>query len=289
MGELILSIGVKFQGLLKNLRTENHNIISDRYRKITRRLNSEFWGVESDTYYSRYVGSYGRGTSVKGFSDVDMLMRLPYETYVQYNNYVGNGQSALLQKVKSAVQKTYSSTDVGGDGQVVVVKFTDGIKFEIVPAFLNKDDSFTYSDSNNGGKWRTCNPIAEISAINASNNQHNKKVKHLVRIMKAWKVKNNVPITGMLIETLAMQFMDNWTYKDKSYEWYDWMARDFLKFLSEQNREQNYWKARGSGQFVWRTGSFEPKALAGYNLAVQAVDKERDALWKQLFGSFYTG
>ncbi|MDR9747644.1 SMODS domain-containing nucleotidyltransferase [Paenibacillus taichungensis] len=284
-----MTIGGKFQTLIRNLRTTNHEVVSERYQEITRRLNSDFWGNYSRTLNSIYVGSYGRGTSIKGFSDVDMLMRLPHETYLQYNSYSYNGQSALLQKVRSSIAQKYPNTDVSGDGQVVVVRFVDGIKFEVVPAFIKTDNSYTYPDSNNAGRWRTCDPIPEINAINESNNQYKKKVKHLVRMTKAWKAKHNVPISGMLIETLAMQFMDDWEYNDMSYEFYDWMFRDFLKFLSNRNRDQRFWIARGSGQQVYRTGLFEPKATAGYKIAMEAADTTNDIYWKQLFGSFYTG
>lgn len=59
--------------------------------------------------------------------------------------------------------------------------------------------------------------------------------------------------------------MDDWEYNDISFELCDWIFRDFLKFLSYRNRDQRFWIARGSGQHVYRTGSFEPKAGAGYN------------------------
>ncbi len=86
--------------------------ISERYELITRRLNLEFWKTDSRTAHSFYSGSYGRGTAVDGMSDLDMIMRLSYEDYVRYNNHDGNGQSALLQDVRKAMQKTYPSSAV---------------------------------------------------------------------------------------------------------------------------------------------------------------------------------
>lgn len=41
-----------------------------------------------------------------------MIFQLPYKYYEQYNNYESNGQSALLQKVKESLQKTYSTTHI---------------------------------------------------------------------------------------------------------------------------------------------------------------------------------
>lgn len=106
-------------------------LISKRYKRITKAVNSEFWSSNSETAHSLYVGSYGRGTATTD-SDLDVLLSLPRSEYERYDMYRGNGQSRLLQAVKSAVSETYSTTDVKGDGQVVVVSFSDGMKFELL-------------------------------------------------------------------------------------------------------------------------------------------------------------
>ncbi|MDR0629099.1 MAG: hypothetical protein LBG24_05600 [Treponema sp.] len=67
-----------------------------------------------------------------------MLVQLPYETYRKFDNYLENGQSALLQEVKNCLKKTYSTSFIKGDGQIVCINFNDVINFEIVPAFINR-------------------------------------------------------------------------------------------------------------------------------------------------------
>ena len=77
--------------------------------------------------------------------------------------------------MKDAILVTYPNTDVKGDGQVVVVKFTDGMKFEILPAFRNIrsysgwDGTYKYPDTHMGGNWMTTNPIAEQEAMEKKN------------------------------------------------------------------------------------------------------------------------
>src|SRR5665647_890316 len=149
-----MSISDKFQSFCTNLRmiqpvVEN---VSSRYKQITKRLNLDFYSSDSEILHSLYVGSYGRGTAIH-VSDIDMLFILPVSLYNQYNAYTFFGQSALLQAVKNSICKTYPTTFVGADGQVVKLNFSDGICFEIVPSFLNTDGSFTFPDSNEGGKW----------------------------------------------------------------------------------------------------------------------------------------
>lgn len=273
---------------MKSQTVEN---IRYRTKRITKQLNKDFWGSDSEVNHSFYSGSYGRGTDIF-VSDIDLLMQLPYETYKKYNDYSGNGQSALLQAVKNSIEKTYKSYK-RADGQVVKVDFTDGVSFEIVPCFINKDgESYTYPDTNSGGSWRVTNPKAEIKAINQTNNDCNKNLKRLCRMIRCWKKENNVPMSGFLIDTLAYQFLKNWKWRDKSFMYYDWMVRDFFEFLKEQNPQQLYWLAPGSSQWVYRSGSFEYKAKLAYNISLEAIANEskgykylaRDE-WRKIFGT----
>ncbi|HEY0670245.1 MAG TPA: hypothetical protein VGD22_18835 [Sphingobacteriaceae bacterium] len=263
--------------------------IAYRYKRMTKQLNKDFWTTESETAHSLYVGSYGRDTDIH-VSDIDMLFQLPYSVYEKYNAYTSNGQSALLQAVKSSIENTYKSY-MKADGQVIVISFDDGIKFELVPAFINKDDSYTFPDSNNGGSWKTTNPKPEIAEIRKKNDEWNKNLKRLARMAKAWKDKWDVPMGGLLIDTMAYNFMSNWGYKDKSFLYYDYMSRDFFKYLSELNDQQEYWLSPGARQYVWRKGNFASKAKQCYNLALEAIEKETKypatakTKWREIYGT----
>ena len=285
-----------FSTFCANIKVQDGGTISTRYKNITRRLNSNYWTTTSDTAYSLYVGSYGRNTAIQGISDLDMIFQLPYSVYEQYDKYSGNGQSALLNAVKTSIEKTYSTTSIRADGQVILVPFNDGITFEVVPAFINKDDSFTYPDSNNGGRWRTTNPKPEIEAIRARNAVCNGNLILLCRMMRSWKNEWNVPIGGLLIDTLAYQFIESYTYRDKSYLYYDFFCRDFFKWMAEQDENQEYWKAPGSGQYVYGKGLFQYKANRCYNISLEAIAHETASpkqewsakqKWRDIFGNSF--
>ena len=285
-----------FETFCSNVQVNDGGTISSRYKSITRRLNTDFWDTTSETSHNLYVGSYGRNTAIQGFSDLDMIFQLPYSEYKRYDDYSGNGQSALLQAVRQSIGKRYSNSLVGADGQVVEIAFTDGITFEVVPAFQNKDKSFTYPDSNGGGSWRTTNPRPEIQAIRNRNKDCNGNLVPLCRMMRAWKSKWSVPIGGLLIDTLAYQFIDEWNYKDKSYLYYDYMCRDFFKFMAEQDKNQEYWRAPGSGQYVYGKGLFQSKANRCHALAEEAIVHQvakpmrvysAKAKWREIFGTSF--
>ena len=116
-----------FSTFCGNIQVRSRATISGRYRNITKRLNTDFWSTTSDSAHSLQVGSYGRNTAIHGTSDVDMIFQLPYSVYQRYDGHRGNGQSALLQVVRASVRKTYPATDIGADGQVIVVSFGKGI------------------------------------------------------------------------------------------------------------------------------------------------------------------
>jgi hypothetical protein len=291
-----MSISEKFSIFNNNIKIKSTDLekIRNRYRQITKNLNKEFWGIESETLNSLYVGSYGRDTDIHT-SDIDILFQLPYAIYVKYNEYNGNGQSALLQAVRSALQKTYPNTHIKGDGQIIGIKFSDGISFEIVPCFINTNGSYTYQNTNNGGSWKITNPKPEIQTIKDKNKAWNYNLKRLCRMTRSWKIKHNIPMGGLLIDTLAHNFLSNWEYRDKSFVYYDWMIRDFFKFLKDQDKNKKYWFAVGSNQYVYRHGNFEYKAKQAYHLSLEAIlygEKYpylATSKWKEIFGSKFTG
>lgn len=198
---------------------EIRDAVSARYHRITRAVNSEFWNSTSDTLHSLYVGSYGRGTAIDT-SDVDMLVILPQNVYEQHDRLKGNGQSRLLQAVRSAIQTTYPRSNIRADGQVVVIDFADGIKFEVVPAF-EKDyvypyykKEFIYPDTNNGGNWKSTNPKSEQDAMNEKNGTSNGLLKDTCRHIR--RIHNekfsSYHLSGILIDSFVYHAIQNWRW-----------------------------------------------------------------------------
>ena len=285
-----------FSTFCTNIQVQQTLVISTRYKAITQRLNTDFWTTISDTAHSLYTGSYGRNTAINGFSDLDMIFQLPSSVYQKYDSYVGNGQSALLQAVKKSIEKTYATTSIRADGQVILVPFTDGITFEVVPAFINTDNSYTYPDANDGGRWRTTDPKPEIDAIRSRNAACNDNLVRLCRMMRSWKQKWDVPIGGLLVDTLAYQFIENYGYRDKSFLYYDFMSRDCFKWMADQDEKQQFWRAPGSGQYVYPKGLFQYKAKRCYNISLEAIGHETanptrewsaKQKWREVFGTAF--
>lgn len=291
-----MAVGDWFSGFCTNLRIATDKRISIGYRtdRIAKQLNYDLRSLDSSSANRFYVGSYGRNTAIPSVSDVDILYELPSHLYKTYNEYASNGQSALLSLVRTSIKKTYPTSEVAGDGQVVYINFDDGIRFEILPAFLNDGGGYTFADSNNGGSWKACKPKQEMQAFSSRNAAVNGNLGELSHMVRAWRDFNVVPMSGMLIDTLCYQFIENWEYRDKSYFYYDYMTRDFFKFLANQSTTQTYWLAPGSGSYVYRKGPFEYKARQAELRALEAIafqinghDWSAKQKYREIYGTAY--
>lgn len=278
-----------FKEFLSNLIITNKEEISGKYKAITKALNKDFWESESEIDNSLQVGSYGRKTAIKAVSDLDMIFEISKEDFDKYDGHETNGQSALLQDVKKSIKKTYSTTDVRGDGQVVVVEFTN-YKVEVCPAYPQEDGSYKYPDSNNGGSWKKTNPKPEIDEINDFDKTTNQNLKNLSKITRAWKNKCGVKIGGLLIDTLCYEFLQkNENHLDTNYSEYDLLVSDYFEFLKDYDKERKQWNAPGSKQVVYKKCSnFISKAKKAHANILEAIDKKENdtvySIWKRVFG-----
>ena len=195
----------------------SRSLISDRYHSITRAVNREIWKLDSDTSHSFYVGSYGRGTAINT-SDIDVLVEVPDDYYVNNNGTTYNPQSRLLQIVKEALLTTWPRTDIHGDGQVVVVKFSDGMKIEVLPAFPQTDyrgnTIYKYPDSHMGGNWKSTNPKIEQVVMKDLNIKSNGLLfdtcKHIRYIRDNYF--SSYHLSGIVIDSFVSSAIGNWKF-----------------------------------------------------------------------------
>lgn len=293
-----MAIGNDFDIFCANLTVPQNDraVISSRYKAITKCLNTKFYGTTSDTDNSRYYGSYGRGTAISGFSDLDITYLLPTISFPGKSDSRTNVQATLLQTVRGVLLGTYPSTDIAADHQVVVVKFSDGKVFDVLPVFdPDNEGDMIYPDASDGGSWKLTNPVADQEAIAKMDKDCNSNLKQLCRMARAWRAYCNVPIKGMLIDTLAYNFLKDWEYRANTSVYYDWMSRAFFSYLANQDTDQAYWLAPGSRQYVYRASDkFEYKAKCALTVCEEAIEDDkyetlRRPKWRFIYGTAYPG
>lgn len=273
-----------FTDFLTNLAIDNSASITSKYEQITSVLNKKFRDTESKTANSLQVGSYGRWTGIKGISDLDMLYIMPSS---KWNDYKNGKQSKLLDDTKDAIQARYPKTTVKKDRLVVQVIYNE-FMVEVQPVFEQDDGSFKYPDTYNGGCWKITKPREEIKAMKEFVDQKNKNLRKLCKMTRAWKNKCGVGMGGLLVDTLAYNFLkSNSDYDNRSTAYYDWLCRDFFKYLSEEPNK-DYYLALGSNQRVNVKSKFQRKAKEAYENSLTAIaageTSSANKKWKKIFG-----
>ncbi|WP_094540472.1 SMODS domain-containing nucleotidyltransferase [Brucella grignonensis] len=256
---------------------------------VRKSLHRAYYSEASDNPCGFIVGSWGKGTAVAPPSDVDIFFELPVAVYHRFEAYQGNKQSALLQEVRENLSNTYPQTTMRGDGQVVIVGFNT-ITVEVVPAFrYDNSGRFYMPDTNDGGRWKMVDPLAEIAYIDAADLNAFGNVRPMAQMLKTWKRHCNVPLKSYQIELLVAEFMPSYVYRHQDYFYYDWFIRDFLIWLC--NKAWTNQTIPGTLELVNLGDTWLSRAQTARDRAIRACEHEHEDYtilageeWQKIFG-----
>lgn len=151
------------------------------------------------------TGSFGNGTSISGYSDVDYFAEIPTSNLKQ------NSKTTLSQ-VKVALDTRFPNTGVKVSSPTVLVPFgtNKSESTEVAPCdYVTKNDDFkVYEIADGNGGWLKSCPDAHNAYVRRVNDKHDGKVKPLIRYIKAWKYYQNVPISSFYLELQVTRFCD---------------------------------------------------------------------------------
>lgn len=150
------------------------------------------------------TGSFGSGTSIRGYSDVDYFASIPTKNLKQNSD-------ATLQAVRDALDVRFPNTGVTIRTPAVLVPFgTDSSEStEVVPAdFIEKDENgnLIYEIADGAGEWTRSSPDVHNAYVADIDNKLGGKVKPLIRFLKAWKYYRNVPISSFYLELRVAKY-----------------------------------------------------------------------------------
>lgn len=141
-------------------------------------------------------GSWSHGTSIKSHSDVDYMVSLP-ETKRPVL------PSSALTSLKSATAGAHwAMIDRRISSPTVKVEFYSPPNFELVPAYYKgeKDGISVWRIPGPGDQWVESIPTTHNAWVNLTNDDLSKKVKTLIRLVKAWKYAKGVPVSSFYLE-----------------------------------------------------------------------------------------
>ncbi len=173
------------------------------------------------------TGSFGNGTSISGYSDVDYFAEIPSKNLKQ-------NSSSTLTMVKNALAIRFPNTGVRVTSPTVLVPFGYDKKdsTEIAPCdHRTTDHGFKiYEIADGNGGWLKSSPDAHNAYVRSVDSKHNGKVKKLIRYIKAWKFYQNVPISSFYLELRVAKFCD-----DESSILYHYDIKTILSNLLSNN------------------------------------------------------
>lgn len=278
-----------FKAFFNNIRMKDVTEYENDLGGVIKKLNQHYHDSNDAKSNRVIVGSVGRGTAVDGCSDLDVIFKMPSEEYSRYDNREGNGQSALLQDVKSILKGKYPNTDIKGDGQAVVISFTNKpYTIDLVPAFEQSDGGFKYPDTNDGGSWKTTKPILEQDACKIANGETSENFTRVCNVLRVWKDNIGLCFGGLLIDTLVNNYREDLELGNVTFEDYYNVLKDVFSKLKSEDPEQSYWLALGSNQHVENkgNGAFVRKAKKAYNRLNNAKNElEKEEALIDLFGN----
>ena len=290
-----VGVTARFRTFHENLQLTRLQIAeaTAHYSGVCRSLNNYYYNQASSSDNSFVIGSWSKLTSTRPPRDIDLYFVLPNDVYWRLESLQGNKQSYLLQEVKRILQRTYSATDLRGDGQVVVVGF-NRMSVEVVPAFHLPNGQYYICDTHNGGIFKITDPVAEIKNVDSADRTYNNNVRPLVMMMKAWQTNCHVPVKSFWLELVAVEFLRQSPWRLYGYFYYDWIVRDFFAYL--WSRANQVVIVPGTGEWIALGDEWHSRVETAWRRAIKACDYEIMDLvtlagdeWQRIFGSQIPG
>jgi Second Messenger Oligonucleotide or Dinucleotide Synthetase domain len=171
---------------------------SRRRERIQKLLSSS--SVSAD--YMFESGSWSHGTAIAAKSDVDYMV------------WCHGSRPAVPSGALATLHRTIDNTDgvdvykVRTRTPVVSVEFFTGPHFEIVPAYSKSSVGGVnvFWIPGRGDEWVLSAPEAHLAYVNKQNDRLGKKVKPLVRLMKAWKHHTKAPVSSFYLEMRVAEY-----------------------------------------------------------------------------------
>jgi hypothetical protein len=253
-----------------------------KYEGVCTKLHTSYYDTKYDGKTKYLFGSYKTKTNVRPLTenqDVDVLFKIPEETYKKFKDYESNGPAALLQEVRDYLKEKYTTTDkISAWGKVVLVEFAENAhNVEVLPAYEEEDGTFTIPNSEDGGSWEPFDPKKNVDAFHASNKATDGLTADLARMTKTW-VRNTATCNYKSYKLLndVMQFLKSHWTTGAEYSQYATVTKDFFQFLKDD---------------CYTDTGLKSHVRTAFNRAVKANDFEKDGKpkeaseeWRKIFG-----
>jgi hypothetical protein len=171
--------------------------------RIESSLNAAF-----DISKLEVIGSFARDSTRRGSSDLD-LFAVVRKAEIEWGAGIVEPLT-LMNRVRDALKRTFPKTEIGRDGQAVVVAFSDGKSIDVVPAWWVRamDNGWPlYRIPADQSNWIDTSPGFHNKYINDGDARSGGQLKKVIRILKYWRSCRSpaLPLSGFHLELLLTQ------------------------------------------------------------------------------------
>lgn len=157
------------------------------------------------------IGSFSRGSAVKGVSDLDLMVVLSSNERKWGRSTTSS--TTVLNKIKDALTSRFNATGIRNSGNAVVLSFASGRRsVDVVPAFFERPyrgsatgytnyPIFTIPDG--AGGWLETSPQIHGAALSHEDERSGYKLKRVAMLAKYWAaLRTNVRLHSFHSEIL---------------------------------------------------------------------------------------
>jgi hypothetical protein len=279
------TITAGFQKLKENLEitTLQSTKVAERQKNVRDAVGREM------TVLTDFVtGSYQRSTMIAPLSEADVDVFVVLDA----KYYEANGQAALLDKVKRAIEKTYRDTKISRAGQAVTVKFSD-FYVDVVPGFYRNGGGYLIPDSPDK-RWIETDPTKHVELWADLNRKKSGSFVPLLKMLKQWNRRHSAIFRSFHLETLAYDVLQNVTISDYP---------SGCRYVFDKARDKLSWLSDPAG-YSGNVGTYldtqqkrddaKAKLTSAYEKAVDAENLEKNGRtsqaydkWRIIFGDYF--
>jgi hypothetical protein len=180
--------------------------VSIRQQTIRKVLANDFQMIEDFL-----TGSYARSTMISPLSeaDIDIFVCL----HPTYFNAFNGGPAGLLDRVKTSLRKTYTTTpNISRNGQAITIRFSDFV-VDVVVGFKRNFDGYIIANAVNNF-WLETDPKKHVEIFSQANKAHRGELVPLIKMIKSWNKSNGSFFRSFHLEALALEALNNVTITD---------------------------------------------------------------------------
>lgn len=180
------------------------------------------------------IGSFGNGTSISGYSDVDYLAEVSTSDLKRVS-------TSSLIALRATLDDRFPNTGVCVRCPAVQVPFGTNARdtTEIVIADdtgRTIDGHTIYNIADCNGGWMDAAPDAHKAFVVEQDDRLSKKVRPLIRFVKAWKFYQSVPISSFYLEMRVAQYAASETsiiYSIDVKRFFTWLVNKNMAALQD--------------------------------------------------------